>query len=131
MRFSSIDERKQWVGLTMDQDSTAKNTRMQRPMSPHLTIYRFPMPAILSISHRITGVALTGAICAAGIGLIFEPLSFYVDAIQVCDVVWRGGRRGVACRHGSRHRHRHRRPCFSSHLFSPFALLPFATTLHC
>ena len=34
---------------------------MARPMSPHLTIYSFPVPAILSISHRITGVALTGA----------------------------------------------------------------------
>jgi len=29
-----------------------------RPLSPHLSIYRLPLLAILSISHRITGVGL-------------------------------------------------------------------------
>lgn len=29
-----------------------------RPLSPHLQIYRFPLLAVMSISHRITGVAL-------------------------------------------------------------------------
>jgi succinate dehydrogenase cytochrome b subunit len=29
-----------------------------RPLSPHLQVYRLPMLAILSIVHRITGVAL-------------------------------------------------------------------------
>ena len=29
-----------------------------RPLSPHATIYRFPLNAVLSILHRITGVAL-------------------------------------------------------------------------
>ncbi len=29
------------------------------PLSPHLRIYRLPLPAYLSIGHRITGVALT------------------------------------------------------------------------
>lgn len=30
----------------------------QRPLSPHLQVYRLPLTAITSISHRITGVAL-------------------------------------------------------------------------
>jgi len=30
-----------------------------RPLSPHLQIYRLPLAAWLSISHRITGVGLT------------------------------------------------------------------------
>lgn len=30
-----------------------------RPLSPHLQIYRLPLNAILSISHRITGVLLS------------------------------------------------------------------------
>ncbi|MDE0307423.1 MAG: succinate dehydrogenase, cytochrome b556 subunit [Albidovulum sp.] len=30
-----------------------------RPLSPHATIYRWPMNAILSISHRITGIGMT------------------------------------------------------------------------
>jgi len=29
-----------------------------RPLSPHLQIYRLPLVAILSITHRITGTAL-------------------------------------------------------------------------
>jgi succinate dehydrogenase / fumarate reductase cytochrome b subunit len=29
-----------------------------RPMSPHLQIYRLPLAAVLSITHRITGVGL-------------------------------------------------------------------------
>lgn len=37
--------------------------RGNRPLSPHLTIYRLPLAAKLSILHRITGVAmLPGAI---------------------------------------------------------------------
>lgn len=30
-----------------------------RPMSPHLQIYKLPMTALLSISHRVTGVGLS------------------------------------------------------------------------
>jgi succinate dehydrogenase / fumarate reductase cytochrome b subunit len=29
-----------------------------RPLSPHLQIYRWPITMVLSISHRVTGVAL-------------------------------------------------------------------------
>ena len=35
--------------------------RGNRPLSPHLTIYRLPMTAVTSILNRITGVALLGA----------------------------------------------------------------------
>ena len=30
-----------------------------RPLSPHLQVYRLPLTAMLSITHRITGVILT------------------------------------------------------------------------
>ncbi len=29
-----------------------------RPLAPHLTIYKWPLTAVLSISHRLTGVFL-------------------------------------------------------------------------
>ncbi|NKC13531.1 MAG: succinate dehydrogenase, cytochrome b556 subunit [Gammaproteobacteria bacterium] len=38
-----------------------------RPLSPHLQIYRLPMLAILSITHRVTGVAL----CAGALLLVY------------------------------------------------------------
>ena len=33
-------------------------TTRNRPLSPHLQIYKMPFTAILSITHRATGVAL-------------------------------------------------------------------------
>ncbi len=33
---------------------------MDRPLSPHLQVYKLPMTALMSISHRITGVVLAG-----------------------------------------------------------------------
>ena len=43
-----------------------------RPLSPHLTIYRWPITMTLSILHRITGVALA-------VGLI--AFVFWLEAI--------------------------------------------------
>lgn len=34
-------------------------TSRNRPLSPHLQIYRLPLLAIMSITHRATGVALS------------------------------------------------------------------------
>ena len=30
-----------------------------RPLSPHLSVWRFQLPAVMSITHRITGIILT------------------------------------------------------------------------
>lgn len=39
---------------------SAKQTeKIQRPLSPHLTIYKPQITSVLSISHRITGFLLT------------------------------------------------------------------------
>ena len=38
----------------------AVQPKAKKPWSPHVTIYAFPFPAITSIAHRITGVALAG-----------------------------------------------------------------------
>ncbi|MFA5119577.1 succinate dehydrogenase, cytochrome b556 subunit [Zavarzinia sp.] len=32
--------------------------QVERPLSPHLQVYRLPLTAVLSILHRITGVGL-------------------------------------------------------------------------
>ncbi len=44
-----------------------------RKISPHVTIYKFPLPALSSISNRITGVAMTGLFLGYGIGNLIEP----------------------------------------------------------
>lgn len=37
------------------------NTQNNRPLSPHLQIYRLPLTAILSVAHRASGVILSVA----------------------------------------------------------------------
>ncbi len=34
----------------------------KRPLSPHLEIYRFPLTAVVSVTHRMTGVLLTAGL---------------------------------------------------------------------
>ena len=64
---------------------TAPAKPIVRPLSPHLRIYRMPLAAVLSITHRITGVGLTLGtllltwwLAAAAYG---PPASDVVDAI--------------------------------------------------
>ena len=41
------------------------------PISPHLQIYRLPLTALLSITHRITGVILAlGSLLGTGLDSI-------------------------------------------------------------
>ena len=44
-----------------------------RPLSPHLQIYKLPLTGVISITHRITGVALV-------MGLLFFAYSFFAIA---------------------------------------------------
>jgi len=39
--------------------SETSAVKRARPLSPHLQIYRLPVVAVSSITHRITGIALT------------------------------------------------------------------------
>lgn len=61
-----------------------KNMRLNREMSPHLTIYKFQLTSMLSISHRITGMALTGYVAAFGLGALVLPHDFshYITMIE-------------------------------------------------
>ncbi len=59
-----------------------------RPLSPHLQVYRLPLAAILSITHRITGVGLgLGAlllvvwlVAAAAGPDAFGPVSWFLGS---------------------------------------------------
>ncbi|PPD03182.1 MAG: succinate dehydrogenase, cytochrome b556 subunit [Methylobacter sp.] len=50
-------------------------SRPNRPLSPHLQIYRLPLTGIISISHRITGVSL-----CFGLVLFVAVLSSVADS---------------------------------------------------
>ena len=44
-----------------------------RPISPHLQVYKLPLTGLISITHRVTGVALA-------MGLLFFAYSFFAIA---------------------------------------------------
>ncbi|KAI1901217.1 hypothetical protein AGOR_G00032030 [Albula goreensis] len=54
----------------------AKNTRLNRPMSPHITIYRWSIPMVMSIGHRGTGVGLSGGISLFAVAALVLPGDF-------------------------------------------------------
>merc|ERR1711868_76029 len=59
-----------------NQEFWSKNKRLARPMSPHLTIYKPQLTSMLSISHRITGVAQSGILSGAALGVMIMPDNF-------------------------------------------------------
>lgn len=61
-----------------------KNKRLSRPMSPHLGIYKWEITMIMSISHRTTGLIMTGGLYSFAIGMMALPGSFpyYLSLIQ-------------------------------------------------
>lgn len=52
-------------------------------LSPHVTIYRFPMAAISSITNRLTGLALSGLFVGTGISYLLPdcPIQFSEYAV--------------------------------------------------
>lgn len=62
-----------------------------RPLSPHLQVYRLPMLALMSITHRATGVALSvGALLipAVLITLLMGPEAY--ARVQAVLAAWYG-----------------------------------------
>ncbi|XP_060728027.1 succinate dehydrogenase cytochrome b560 subunit, mitochondrial [Tachysurus vachellii] len=62
----------------------AKNSQLNRPLSPHITIYRWSVPMVMSITHRGTGVGLSAGISAFAAAALVLPGSFpyYLDLIH-------------------------------------------------
>lgn len=50
-----------------------RNARLQRPQSPHLSIYAPQLTSMLSITHRMTGMALAGYVTMMGLGALALP----------------------------------------------------------
>merc|ERR1711874_880057 len=54
----------------------SKNKALRRPISPHLTIYKFQLTSMLSITHRGTGLAQSAMLTGAGLGALLLPGNF-------------------------------------------------------
>uniref|UniRef100_G1MA13 Succinate dehydrogenase cytochrome b560 subunit, mitochondrial n=1 Tax=Ailuropoda melanoleuca TaxID=9646 RepID=G1MA13_AILME len=53
-----------------------KNTDLNRPLSPHITIYSWSLPMAMSICHRGTGVALSAGVSLFGLSALLIPGNF-------------------------------------------------------
>eukprot|EP01120_Amphizonella_sp_Union-15-10_P016864 TRINITY_DN914_c0_g1_i1.p1 TRINITY_DN914_c0_g1~~TRINITY_DN914_c0_g1_i1.p1 ORF type:complete len:165 (-),score=7.55 TRINITY_DN914_c0_g1_i1:27-521(-) len=52
------------------------DAKKNRPISPHVSIYKFPLPAMSSITHRFTGLGLTAGFLGFGLySLVAGPAS--------------------------------------------------------
>jgi len=61
-----------------------KNKRLNRPMSPHLSIYKFQITSMLSITHRGTGMFMSGMLSSFALGMLVLPHNYahYLAALE-------------------------------------------------
>merc|ERR1719291_1662914 len=59
-----------------DQEFWAKNKKLARPLSPHLSIYKPQLTSMLSITHRVTGCVQSGLLSGAALGVLVMPGNF-------------------------------------------------------
>ncbi|XP_027710680.1 succinate dehydrogenase cytochrome b560 subunit, mitochondrial [Vombatus ursinus] len=53
-----------------------KNINSKRPLSPHITIYSWSLPMMMSITHRGTGIALSAGVSLFGLAALLLPGNF-------------------------------------------------------
>lgn len=71
---------------TTNRDFWIKNKELNRPTSPHLSIYKIQLTSTLSIMHRMTGLGASVALYGGGIGAMFCNQSF-PEILQVVQSV--------------------------------------------
>ncbi|NXT60229.1 C560 dehydrogenase, partial [Chaetops frenatus] len=53
-----------------------RNSRSKRPLSPHVSIYKWSLPMAMSITHRGTGVALSLGVSLFSLAALLLPEHF-------------------------------------------------------
>ena len=62
-------------------------TQNNRPLSPHLQVYKLPLTGIISITHRLTGVILAFGLVlyVASFFIILQGSDAYLDLQSILD----------------------------------------------
>ncbi|XP_030753988.1 succinate dehydrogenase cytochrome b560 subunit, mitochondrial-like [Sitophilus oryzae] len=65
-----------------------RNMKLGRPQSPHLTIYKPQLTAMLSISHRATGIVLAGYAVMFSLAAVWLecPIEYYIEQIRCAEL---------------------------------------------
>ncbi|XP_062921200.1 succinate dehydrogenase cytochrome b560 subunit, mitochondrial [Mobula hypostoma] len=61
-----------------------KNQQLNRPLSPHITIYRWSLPMAMSVMHRGTGAALSTGVSLFALAALLLPGDFssYLEVVR-------------------------------------------------
>ncbi|XP_051890989.1 succinate dehydrogenase cytochrome b560 subunit, mitochondrial [Pristis pectinata] len=61
-----------------------KNQRLNRPMSPHISIYRWSVPMAMSVMHRGTGAALSSGVSLFALAALLLPGDYpsYLELVR-------------------------------------------------
>uniref|UniRef100_A0A2I3HC34 Succinate dehydrogenase cytochrome b560 subunit, mitochondrial n=1 Tax=Nomascus leucogenys TaxID=61853 RepID=A0A2I3HC34_NOMLE len=61
-----------------------KNTGSNCPISPHITIYSWSLPMVMSICHHGTGIALSAGVSLFGMSALLLPGNFesYLECVK-------------------------------------------------
>lgn len=68
---------------TLNKEFWNKNKQLNRPMSPHLSVYKPQLTSTLSIFHRITGLGASVVLYAGGIGALFCTSTSFPEIVQM------------------------------------------------
>jgi len=84
VRGSSSTYSTQAPKFTMTEKKIEEVIPPKRVTSPHVMIYKFPLPAVMSIFHRITGVALglgVATLCGVSLFAPHDP-TYYIELFK-------------------------------------------------
>lgn len=73
----------------------------KKRISPHVQIFKFPLPALVSITTRFTGIGLSAGVAVTGIGCLLGDPAQLPHLIDGFKVVW-AHTRAVQFAHASR-----------------------------
>lgn len=68
---------------TLNKEFWSKNNKLNRPMSPHLSIYKPQLTTTLSILHRATGLGASVVLYAGGIAALFSTSYSFPEIVQL------------------------------------------------
>lgn len=68
---------------TLNKEFWSKNSQLNRPMSPHLSIYKPQLTSTLSILHRATGLGASAVLYAGGIAALFSTSHNFPEIVGI------------------------------------------------
>lgn len=73
----------QAASSNLDKNFMIKNKQLNRPLSPHLSVYKPQLTSTLSIFHRITGLGASVVLYGGGVAALFSTSQSFPEIVQL------------------------------------------------